>query len=328
MLSYIIRRTLYVIPTLFVISIVSFAIIQLPPGDYLTTYIAQLEAEGGEISQERIRALEARYGLDQPIYVQYGRWMGGILTRGDFGVSFEWNRPVSALIWNRLGMTLMISLATMIFTWVVAFAIGVYSATHQYSIGDYVATFFGFVGLATPNFLFALILMWLAYTQFGIASVGLYAPEYSGDPWHWQKIVSMLQRIWLPVVVIGTAGTAGLIRILRANLLDELSKLYVVTSRSKGMPSTRLLLKYPLRIALIPFISTAGWTLARLVSGETIVGIVLGLPTTGPMLLTALQSQDMYLAGSFIMLLSVLTVIGTLVSDLLLAVLDPRIRYE
>lgn len=328
MIAYIVRRVLYVIPTLFVISIVAFIIIQLPPGDYLTSYVAQLRAEGGEISQARLEILERRYGLDQPLHVQYGRWMGGILLRGDFGFSFEWNRPVSALIWGRLGLTLIVAGASMIFTWVVAFAIGLYSATHQYSVGDYVATFIGFVGLATPNFMLALILMYIAYSQFGITAVGLFASEYAGEPWSWGKFVSMLQRIWLPVIVVGTASTAGLIRILRANLLDELGKLYVVTARAKGLPGRRVVFKYPLRIALIPFVSTAGWTLARLVSGTVITAVVLGLPTTGPLLLRALQSQDMYLAGSFIMLLSMLTVIGTLISDLLLAALDPRIRYE
>lgn len=328
MLAYIVRRVLYVIPTLFVISIVAFIIIQLPPGDYLTSYVAQLRAEGGDVSQARLEILERRYGLDQPIHVQYGRWMGGILLRGDFGFSFEWNRPVSELIWGRLGLTLIVALSSMIFTWIVAFAIGLYSATHQYSVGDYLATFFGFVGLATPNFMLALILMYIAYSQFGITAVGLFASEYAAEPWSWPKFVSMLQRIWLPVIVVGTASTAGLIRILRANLLDELGKLYVVTARAKGLPGPRLVFRYPLRIALIPFVSTAGWTLARLVSGTVITAVVLGLPTTGPLLLRALQSQDMYLAGSFIMLLSVLTVIGTLISDLLLAALDPRIRYE
>ena len=328
MLAYIVRRVFYVIPTLFVISIVAFIIIQLPPGDYLTSYVAQLRAEGGDVSQARLEILERRYGLDQPIHVQYGRWIGGILLRGDFGFSFEWNRPVSELIWGRLGLTLIVALSSMIFTWVVAFAIGLYSATHQYSVGDYLATFFGFVGLATPNFMLALILMYIAYSQFGITAVGLFASEYAAEPWSWPKFVSMLQRIWVPVIVVGTASTAGLIRILRANLLDELGKLYVVTARAKGLPGPRLVFRYPLRIALIPFVSTAGWTLARLVSGTVITAVVLGLPTTGPLLLRALQSQDMYLAGSFIMLLSVLTVIGTLVSDLLLAALDPRIRYE
>lgn len=328
MIAYIIRRILYVIPTLFVISIVAFVIIQLPPGDYLSSYVAQLRQEGGEVSQARLEILERRYGLDQPAHVQYGKWMSGILLRGDFGYSFEWSRPVGEMIWGRLGLTLIVAVSSMIFTWVIAFAIGLYSATHQYSVGDYIATFFGFVGLATPNFMLALILMWIAYSQFGITAVGLFASEYAGEPWSLGKFVSMLQRIWLPVVVVGTASTAGLIRILRANLLDELGKLYVVTARSKGLSGYRLVFKYPLRIALIPFVSTAGWTLARLISGTVITAVVLGLPTTGPLLLRSLQSQDMYLAGSFILLLSVLTVIGTLISDLLLATLDPRIRYE
>lgn len=326
--AYVIKRILYVIPTLFFISIVAFAIIQLPPGDYLTTHVARLRAEGGEISEARLEILTRRYGLDQPIHVQYGRWIGGILLRGDMGYSFEWNRPVSELIWGRLQLTFIIALSTMVFSWIVAFVIGLYSATHQYSVTDYLATLFGFIGLATPNFMLALILMWIAYSQFGITAVGLFASEFVDQPWSWGKFASMLERIWIPVVVIGTAGTAGLIRILRANLLDELGKLYVVTGLSKGMSKRQVVFKYPLRIALIPFVSTAGWTLARLISGTVITAIVLGLPTTGPLLLRALQSQDMYLAGSFIMLLSVLTVIGTLISDLLLGFLDPRIRYE
>jgi peptide/nickel transport system permease protein len=328
MLEYIIRRIFYMIPTLFAISIAAFAIIQLPPGDYLTSMVAGMAAQGETVDSATLAALRARYGLGEPFYVQYYLWISGILLRGDFGQSFEWNRPVSALIWDRLALTLVISLASLLFIWVVAFPIGIYSAVRKYSIGDYIATFIGFIGLATPNFLIALILMYIAFAYFGQSVGGLFSPEYVDAPWSWAKFVDMLGKIWIPMIVIGTAGTAGLIRIMRANLLDELSKPYVVTARAKGVSEGRLLLKYPVRVALNPFVSTVGWVLAGLISGEAIVSIVLSLPTTGPLLLRALQSQDMYLAGSFILMLSTLTVIGTLISDILLAWLDPRIRYR
>ena len=325
--TFILKRVLYMVPTLILISIVSFAIINLPPGDYLTSYVAQLQQTGEVVDEARIAALRHRYGLDLPVYQRYFRWMNGVV-RGDFGESFEWNRPVSEIIWGRLGLTVLISLTTLIFTWVVAFAIGVYSATHQYSPGDYLATFVGFIGLATPNFMLALILMWIAHAYFGQSVGGLFSPEYLDAAWSWAKFVDLLKHLWIPVIVIGTAGTAGLIRIMRANLLDELDKPYVMTAKAKGVPKIRLLFKYPVRIALIPFISTAGWTLPALVSGETITSVVLNLPTTGPVLLNALRAQDMYLAGTFIMLLSALTVIGTLISDILLVYVDPRIRYD
>lgn len=327
MLGYIARRILYAIPTIILVSIVSFMIIQLPPGDYLTSYIAQLSQSGVTVDEATIASLTKRYGLDQPIYVQYFKWVWGML-HGDFGQSFEWNRPVSSLIWERLALTFVVSLFTMLFTWVVSFPVGVYSATHQYSIGDYIVTFLGFIGIATPNFMLALVLMWIAYAYFGQSVGGLFSPAFVEAPWSMAKFVDMLRHLWIPVIVIGLGGTAGLIRTLRANLLDELSRPYVVTARAKGVPEGRLLYKYPVRIALIPFISTVGWSLPGLISGETITAVVLSLPTTGPLLLRALQSQDMYLAGSFIMLLSILTIIGTLVSDILLAWLDPRIRYE
>ncbi len=327
MLTYIARQALLMIPTLIVISIIAFIIIQLPPGDFLSTYISQLEAAGAEVDDATIEALNRRYGLDRPVYVQYFRWVTGML-QGDFGQSFEWNRPVNALIWDRLGLTFIVSLVTLIFTWIVAIPIGIFSATHQYSIGDYLFTFMAFIGVAIPNFLLALVLMWISFSYLGQSVGGLFSPEYLDAPWTWGRFVDMLSKIWIPVIVIGTAGTAGLMRTLRANLLDELSKPYVETARAKGVSERRLLYKYPVRVALIPFISTVGWMLPVLISGETITAVVLNLPTTGPLLLRALQSQDMYLAGSFIMLLSVLTVIGTLVSDILLAWLDPTIRYE
>lgn len=327
MLQYILKRILYMIPTLVLISVVSFIIIQLPPGDFLTSYIAQLSQTGETVDEATIAALKKRYGLDQPYYIQYFMWVKGMF-QGDFGQSFEWNRPVSQLIWERLGLTVAVSIFTMLFSWALSFPIGMYSATHQYSIGDYFATFIGYIGLATPNFMIALILMWIAYSVFGASVGGLFSPQYVEAPWSWGKFLDLLNHLWIPAIVIGMGGTAGLIRTLRANLLDELHKPYVVTARAKGVPERRLLWRYPLRMAIIPWISTVGWTLPGIVSGETIVAVVLSLPTTGPLLLRALQSQDMYLAGSFIMFLSFLTVIGTLISDILLGWVDPRIRYE
>jgi peptide/nickel transport system permease protein len=326
MLQFAVRRILYMIPTLIVISILSFAIIQLPPGDYLTTVVTNMRASGETIDEAILAAMEQRYGLNQPMYVQYWKWISGILLRGDFGQSFEWNQPVSTLIWGRLALTFTMSLATLIFTWLVAFPVGILSAVRQYSVGDYVATVIGYVGLATPNFLLALVLMYIAFKVFNQSVGGLFSPAYTDAPWSWGKVWDLLKHLWIPVIIIGTGGTAGLIRIMRANLLDELHKPYVTTARAKGMPEFRLILKYPVRMALNPFVSTVGWTLPILVSGSAVVSIVLALPTTGPLLLRALMSQDMYLAGSFIMLLSVLTIIGTFVSDILLAWLDPRIR--
>jgi len=327
MFGYVLRRILYMIPTLVLISVVSFIIIQLPPGDFLTSYIAQLSQTGETVDEATIAALKHRYGLDQPYYVQFFMWIWGMF-HGDFGQSFEWNRPVSQLIWERLGLTVAVSTFTLILTWIISFPIGMYSATHQYSAGDYSFTFLGYIGLATPNFMIALILMWIAYSVFGASVGGLFSPQYVEAPWSWAKFVDMLGHLWIPAIVIGMGGTAGLIRTLRANLLDELHKPYVITARAKGVPERRLLWRYPLRVAIIPFISTVGWSLPGIISGETIVAVVLSLPTTGPLLLRALQSQDMYLAGSFIMLLSFLTVLGTLISDILLGWVDPRIRYE
>jgi len=326
MLQFIVRRILYMIPTLVIVSILSFIIIQLPPGDYLTSYVTTLRATGETVDEATLAAMEQRYGLGQPMYVQYWKWISGILLRGDFGQSFEWNQPVSVLMWGRLGLTLTLSLVTLLFTWLVSFPVGILSAVRQYSVGDYVSTVIGYIGLATPNFLLALVLMYIAFRYFNQSVGGLFSPDYADAPWSWAKAWDLLKHLWIPVVIIGTAGTAGLIRIMRAKLLDELHKPYVTTARAKGMSEWSLTLKYPVRMALNPFVSTVGWTLPALVSGEAVVAIVLALPTTGPLLLRALMSQDMYLAGSFIMLLSVLTVIGTFVSDILLAWLDPRIR--
>lgn len=328
MFAYVIRRLLYMIPTLIAISLVSFFIIQLPPGDYLSTMVAELAQQGDRVDSNRLRALEERYGLGEPVYVQYWKWITGIVLRGDFGHSFEWNRPVASLIWQRLALTFVLSFSTLLFIWAVAFPTGIYSAVRKYSVGDYLATFVGFIGLAIPNFLLALVLMYVSFRYFNQSVGGLFSPQYIEAPWSWAKVADLLAHLWIPMVVLGTAGTAGLIRIMRANLLDELHKPYVTTARAKGLSEGRLLLKYPVRVALNPFVSTVGWVLPELVSGAAIVSIVLSLPTTGPLLLRALKSQDMYLAGGFIMMLSVLTVVGTLLSDLLLAWLDPRIRYR
>lgn len=327
MAAYVVKRLLYIIPTVFVISVVVFVVIQLPPGDYVTTYVMRLEQEGVSVSQHRIEQMRRQYGLDQPGYVRYFKWISGVL-KGDYGYSFEWNKPVAELIGSRLALTFVVSFTSLVFTWMMSFIIGFYSATHQYSIGDYLATSLGFIGLATPNFMLALVIMWFAYIRFGYTYGGLFSAEYLMAPWTWAKVVDMFKHLWLPVIVIGTSGTAGQIRILRANLLDELQKPYVVTAKAKGLSNWKLVLKYPVRIALIPFVSTAGWRLSTLVSGSVVTATVLNLPTTGPMLLQALKSQDMYLAGSFILFLSLLTVLGTLISDVLLAALDPRIRYD
>jgi peptide/nickel transport system permease protein len=325
MLSYLVRRILVMIPTLLVISVLIFGIIQLPEGDYLSSQIAELEAMGETVAKEQIEFLRKQYGLDQPFIVQYFNWLGGML-RGDFGYSFEYQMPGGDVVGDRLFLSFVLSFSTIIFTWVVAFPIGVYSATHQYSWTDHGLTFIGFLGLATPNFLLALVLLYFAYVTFGTSIGGLMDPVYLDQPMSWGKLLSVLEHLWIPVIVIGTSGTAGMIRRLRANLLDELQKQYVITGRAKGLPPFRLLMKYPLRMSLNPFIADIGNLLPQVVSGAAIVSIVLSLPTTGPMLLAALRSQDMYLAGSFLMFLSMLTVVGMFLSDLALAVLDPRIR--
>ena len=326
MLGYTVRRILMMIPTLIAISLIVFIIIQLPPGDYFTTYLNELQSRGESVDLNRIAFLKAQYGFDKPMWEQYLVWLGGLL-QGDLGYSFEYELPVRTVVGDRLLLTFIVSFATIVFTWVVAFPIGVYTAVRQYSLGDYSLTFLGFIGLATPNFLLALVLQYLAHTWFGISIGGLMDPQYADQPWSFAKAWSVLQHLWIPVIVIGTSGTAGMIRRLRANLLDELQKQYVVTAHAKGMPPLRALCKYPLRMALNPFIADIGNLLPQVISGAAIVSVVLSLPTTGPMLLRALQSQDMYLAGGFLMFLSTLTVVGTLVSDLALAVLDPRIRF-
>ncbi len=327
MLQFIFRRILSTLVTLMAVAITSFILIQLPPGDFLTSYIAQLESTGTTMDEAEIVSLRQRYGLDDPVYLQFFKWFGNVL-QGDFGVSFQHNKPVNELIWDRLGYTFIISFATLMFTWIVALPIGVYSATHQYSFGDYFATLIGFIGRGIPDFMLALILMWIGLTVFGVSAGGLFSLEYRNAPWSWGKLADFISHLWVPIIILGTSNTAGLIRIMRNNLLDELHKPYVETARSKGLSEVRLLWKYPVRLALNPFVSTVGWSLPTLISGDTIVAVVLGLPTTGPLLLGALLSQDMYLAGSFVLILSAFTVVGTFVSDILLAVLDPRIRFD
>ncbi len=327
MVNYIIRRLLLIIPTLLVISLLVFIIIELPPGDYIESYIAQLEAQGETADLQLLEFLRHQYGLDRPAYERYFRWVGG-MVQGDFGFSFEYHMPVSEVVGDRLFLTILISISTILFTWIIAFPIAIYSATHQYSWGDYGLTFLGLLGLATPNFLLALILLYLANVLFGTSIGGLMDPEFLDQPWSMAKVISILEHLWVPVVVVGTAGTAGMIRRLRANLLDELQKHYVVSARSKGLPQYRLLVKYPLRVAINFVVADIGHLLPSIISGAELVAIVLSLPTTGPVLIAALQSQDMYLAGSFLMFLSTLTVIGVLISDIALSFLDPRIRLE
>ncbi len=327
MLSYIFRRILLMIPTLLVISFLTFVIIELPPGDYVTSYAESLKGRGMQISQDQLDALRARYGLDLPFHQRYIKWMRNLL-QGDLGQSFTYGRPVSQLIAERLPMTMLVSGVTILFTWLVALPIGIYSAVKKYTLSDYALTLVGFFGLSIPNFFLAIILMYIGFKYFGVSMGGLFSREYVLAPWSWGKFVDMMQHIWVPVVVIGTAGTASMIRVLRATLLDEFGKDYVRTARSKGIPEWKVLIRHPLRMAINPLISTVGWLLPSIISGETITSQVLALPTTGPLLLGALMNQDMYLAGSFVMVLSVLTVIGTLISDIALGFVDPRIRYE
>lgn len=328
MAVYILRRVLIMIPTLIAISILSFAIIQLPPGDFLTSYMAQLSQEGDLVDEAEIEALRKRYGLGQPVYVQYWKWVSGIVTRGDWGQSMEWQKPVRELIWERLGLTVALSMSALLVSWFIAIPIGVFSATHQYSVLDYVMTAFSFIGLGIPGFLLALIVLYLAHSQLNMNVGGLFSDEYMLAPWNWAKVWDLLKHIWVPMIIVAISSTAGNIRITRANLLDELNKPYVETARAKGVQEARLIWKYPVRVAMNPFFSTVGWSLASLISGTTLVAMVLSLQTTGPMLLRALTAQDMYLAGTFLWLLSALTIIGTLISDILLALVDPRIRLE
>jgi peptide/nickel transport system permease protein len=334
MLAYTIRRILVMIPTLLAISLITFVVIQLPPGDFLSNQIMELQAQGDPAAEEKAVFLRQQYGLDKSFAEQYAIWLGvwptekgfSGLLQGDLGWSFEYSRPVNEVIGDRMWLTILVSVATIIFTWVVSFPIGIYSAVRQYSVGDYVLTFVGFLGLAVPSFLLALVLLYFANVWFGTSIGGLMDAQYMDMPWSWGKFVSVLEHLWIPVIVIGMAGTAAMIRRLRANLLDELQKPYFTTARAKGLTYNRALIKYPLRMALNPFISDIGNLLPQVISGAAIVSIVLSLPTTGPMLLDALQAQDQYLAGSFLMLLALLTLVGVFLSDMALALLDPRIR--
>ena len=327
MLAYIGRRALLAVFTVWAISMLAFALIQLPPGDYVTSYIAQMAAMGSVVTDEEAQNLRIQYGLGQPIYVQYLKWMK-LVVQGNFGMSMEWRRPVTEVIGDRLWLTVVVSVAALLLTWVLALPIGIYSAVRQYSVGDYVATFIGFIGLAVPNFLLALVILYFGFILFNANVGGLFTPELQDAPWSQAKVWDLLKHLPVPALILGLAGTAQQIRIMRANLLDELRKPYVVTARSKGLPESTVILKYPVRVALNPFASTIGYTLPYIVSGSIIVSIVLGLPTVGPLLLKALIAQDMFLAGTIVLLLGVMTVIGTLISDILLVWVDPRIRIE
>ena len=324
---YLIKRFLYVIPSLLIISLISFLLIELPPGTFADTVAAEM-MESGSVNEGAIKAIEERYGLNKPILEQYWKWITGILLHGDFGESFIWSRSVSSVLWERLGYTLILTGSAFLFVCLVSIPIGIFSAVRQYSFGDYIFTTLGFLGLAIPGFLLSLIMMYIGFKYFDQTIGGFFSPEIKEAPWNYAKFMDLLSHLWIPAIIVGLEGTTSLIRIVRANLLDELLKPYVITARAKGLSEVKLILKYPVRVALIPFIATVGWMLPGLISGATIVSVVMSLPTTGPILLRSLMGQDMYLAASFILMLSVLTVIGTLISDILLAVVDPRIRYH
>jgi ABC-type dipeptide/oligopeptide/nickel transport systems, permease components len=334
MIGFVARRLVTMALTLLVISLLIFVIIKLPPGDFLTNQIAELRAQGEAAAMAKAEFLIKQYGLDRPVFEQYLVWIGvwpgpngfSGLLQGDWGWSFEYDRPVNQVVGDALWLTLLVNFTTVIFVHVVAIPIAIYSATRQYSFGDYLATFVGYIGLATPNFLLALVLLYYMNRWFGISIGGLYDAHYANEPWSLAKVGSLLQHLIVPTIVIGLSGTAAMIRRMRANLLDELSKQYYVTAKAKGLPQTRALLKYPFRMALNPFIADIGNLLPNLVSGSVLVSLVLSLPTVGPILLAALKSQDQFLAGFILMFVAVLTVVGMLISDLLLAWLDPRIR--
>lgn len=327
MFQYILKRLVIMVPTVLLISLISFWIIQLPPGDYMTTWAALAEAEGEVIDQLMLEQLRDEYGLNEPFFIQYWKWIKKIIIEGDFGMSFEWNLKISAVIADRIAMTMVISMSSLLFTYCLAVPIGIYSAVKQYSVGDYVVTVIGFLGMATPNFLLGIILLYASYRLTGSPLMGLFSTEYVNAAWSWAKVVDLLKHLIIPTIVIGTAGTCGLIRVMRGQLLDEVKKQYVITARAKGVGEKKLLFKYPVRAALNPIVSTIGWSLTSIFSGSTITAIVLNLQTQGTVLYKALLGQDMYLAGALLFILTILTVIGTLISDILLAWLDPRIRY-
>lgn len=328
MAKYILKRLLTLIPLILAVSIIAFAIIELPPGDYVSRYISDLEQQGKKLSEQDVQRLRQLYDMDKSLPERYVSWMTKILTKCDFGTSFEYNTPVRELIGERLAMTLTLSALTMIVTYALAITIGIFSAVKPNTLFDYIFTFIGFLGIAIPSFLIALVLVWISYSKLGISITGLFSLEYVSAPWSLGKFINMMQHIWVPILVIGLQGTASVMRIMRSGMLDEIKKQYVITARAKGVKEVKLLLKYPARVALNPIISTIGWVLPHTISGESVVSIVLNLPTIGPLLLNALLNQDMYLAGSIILILSVLTVVGTVLSDILLAVLDPRIKYQ
>ena len=327
MLVYIIRRLLMLIPILLLVSFIAFFVIELPPGDWVTTYVSQLRTSGIELSSQEAQRLSQLYGFDQPTYVRYFKWVQGIVLRGDFGWSFQWGKPVGEVIAERLPITLVISLMALVFSWLVAIPIGIYSATHQYSAIDYLATFIGFIGLATPGFLLAMILAWAANQYLGFSALGLNSTEFLDKPWSFAKAIDTLQHMILPLIIIGLASAGSTIRVLRGNLLDELKKQYVVTARAKGLSELQLLFKYPVRLALNPVFSTIGWLLPAIFAGEVLISIVLSVPSIGPLLLRSTLAQDMYLTGSIVLILSALTIVGSLISDIYLAWADPRIRY-
>ncbi|HLQ63328.1 MAG TPA: ABC transporter permease [bacterium] len=327
MLAYLSRRVVLALLTVGAISVLSFVIIRLPPGDYISSYIASVSMSGGFVSEQEVQVLRREYGLDKPVYVQYLRWMG-MVVQGRFGVSLEYRRPVSEVIGDRLWLTMVVAIAAVVLTWALALPIGIYSAVRQYSLGDYIATFVGFIGLAVPSFMLALVLLYLGFKYFNANIGGLFSGEFDLAPWSLAKVWDLAKHLPLPTLILALAGTAQLIRIMRANLLDELSKPYVVTARARGLSERRVILKYPVRVALNPFASTIGYLLPYVVSGSIIVSLVLGLPTVGPLLLRALVAQDMFLAGTIVLLLGVLTVVGTFLSDLMLLWIDPRIRLE
>ena len=327
MTAYLARRCVYMIVSLWIMSILAFIVIQLPPGDWLTHHIQQLQLTGGTGDEALAATLRKQYGLDLPLHRQYLKWVGGFV-HGDFGMSFSWQKSVTEVIGERLALTVIISLSTLLLTYIAAIPIGIYSATHQYSFGDYAFTVMGFAGLAIPNFMLALIIMYFLFKYFGLSVGGLFSPEFINAPWSMARVRDLLTHIWAPLIVVGTAGTAELIRVMRAVLLDELRRQYVITARAKGLAESRLLFRYPVRIAMNPIVSTVGWQLPRIVSGATITAVVLALPTIGPLLLGALMEQDMFLAGTMVLFLGSLTLIGTFLSDLLLVIVDPRIRFE
>ncbi len=328
MLKFIVKRLFWMLPFLIAISFLSFVLIQLPPGDFVTSYIATLAASNEVIDRNTAADLRSRFGLDQPMIVQYWKWLSNILLHGDFGLSFEWQQPVGDLIWERMALTLVLTFSALLVTWGIALPVGMFSAVKKYSIADYLVTGLSFLGLAIPSFLLALVLMYIAAIEFGQDVGGLFSEQYLTAPWSIAKTIDLLHHLWIPVAILAVSGTASLIRVMRANMLDELHKPYVTTARAKGLSEFTLLVKYPMRLALNPFISTIAWLLPNLVSGSIIVAIVLSLPTAGPLLLQSLLSQDMYLAGAFILLICALTVFGSLISDILLALVDPRIRLE